>query len=1017
MTTNLCTQAQENLVKIRENQRKQTMGSVQLKTGLISGMDLAGTVDSLIALESGTLKNLQSRNEKYLLQQTYFSQLTKLFMTANYMISNLSKISVFDRRDVTSSNESALGVARSGNPPAGTHTFTPVRTATSQQVLSSGVKSATEALGITGSVTMRYGRNLETNFDLSNLNGGEGFARGQIRITDKSGDKGVIDLRGATTMQDVLDAINNNTDISVRAEVDGDRLKLTDLTGQTDSNLAVQEVAGGSTAASLGLLGISTTDQTLTGSQIVKLGANLRLSALHDGNGFENNSFSSDLQVTLADGTTATIDFSKFTSATTKVDETTGETVIDTPAKHADELTIGDLIQTITQNESLKGKLEVSVSSDGHRLVWKDLTYNETDPSANTATFGVSTLNGSASLVSLGLAPDSTVAGVTSDNGTISGGRIIGSLGSVLLSSLDGGAGIDFSAPSGATELSINVQDLAGNSKLLEFTTNEVAAVETLDQYMTLINDKLASEGIGLTVQLNSAKTGLQVKDTSGGYGSSIVFQDSVGDLASKMGLTYTSSTNYNSYVSQDLNLQVVSGQTLLSDLNGGQGIDTLGSIKITDSDGKTGTVTMSDEIVTVGDLIRAISGNGGANVVAEINPAGDGIRIIDNAGGTGTMTISEGDSYSTMASDLHFLQTAEQKNIYGSGNIRYVIDGSMTYNVNITAEDTLTTITEKLNSTKMGIDVSIFNDGSTTPYRLMFGSSRTGEAAKFTVDLSALGMTQDVMSKAHDAVVAYGDINSSSSVMITSSSNIIRNVVPGINIEIKSSSMTPVTISTQTSSTEIKASLTSYVENINAFLEVYQEATYSDPESNEYGALFTDSTARSLYSDLTTMLTGTFNTTKGVQSLMQLGIKINAETRMLEFDAEVFDEVYKTNEAGIREFFIMSTVTDIDKDGKEVTTQVGFAAKYTAMAERYTGASKTDADGKLTYSDGTLGNKYAALDQKIQKGYDREEYLQARLDSKRIRLYKNFIRMETALASMQKQISALGALGTSEST
>ncbi|MCL2623598.1 MAG: flagellar filament capping protein FliD [Planctomycetaceae bacterium] len=1002
------------------------MGSLQLGIGLISGMDIHGTVDKLVSLESGVLRNLQKRNEKFLLQQTYVSQLTSLFSTANYMIRNLAKVSVFDRRDVKSSNEGLLGVARNGNPPMGTHTFTPVRTASSHQILSSGVKSATEPLGITGSITARYGRDLETNFELRHLNGGDGFSRGQIRVTDRSGARATIDLRGATTMKDVLEAINNNTDISVRAEIDGDRIRLTDLSGQTDGKLTVQEVAGGSTAASLGLAGILTDEQSVTGTQIVRLGLNLDLTALHDGNGFQSNSFSSDLEITLANGTKATIDFAQYVPATLKKDENgntvydaNGRAVIDTPAHHKDEITLGDLLRTIMENETLQGKIQVAVSDDGQRLVWKDLTYQqpyeEDDPAnpgetitidPNAAKFGIRALNGTSSLVSLGLVPSLAATGVTSNQDEITGGRIMGSLGSVLLSSLDGGAGIGFTAPGDASELKINVRDLAGNSATLSISTEDAAKVETLDEYVKMINGKLADEGIGLKVQLNSAKTGLEIKDTSNGYGTSIVFEDTVGDLASKMKLTYTSGTDYARRVSQDLNLQVVSHRTLLSDLNGGKGIDALGSIVLVDSRGNRGTVAMSDDLVTVGDLIRAISSNGGASVVAEINPAGDGIRIIDNAGGTGVLTIYEGDSYSTMAADLHFLQPAEQRNIYGSGNIRYVIDGSMTYNLSIAENDSLTTIVEKLNGMGMGIEASIFNDGTSKPYRLMINGGRTGETAKLTLDLSALGLTQEVMSEARDAVVVYGDINAKNSVMLTSHTNIIVNAVPNINIEIKGGSTTPITVSTESSSLEIKTSLKSYVENINKFLEVMLDAIRSDPQNEDYGVLFTDSTARNLYRDLTGMLTERFPNSGGVESLMQLGIRIDPETRLLEFDEETFDALYKDNPNGIREFFIKTTATDYDKDGKPVETQVGFVAKYTEMAERYTAVSG-----------GSLGYKYESLQAKIEAAYDRENFLQARLEAKRLVLYKSFIAMETALAQMQKSMSAIERITTTTNT
>jgi flagellar hook-associated protein 2 len=412
------------------------------------------------------------------------------------------------------------------------------------------------------------------------------------------------------------------------------------------------------------------------------------------------------------------------------------------------------------------------------------------------------------------------------------------------------------------------------------------------------------------------------------------------------------------------------------------------------------------------------MSSNGGANVYAEINPAGDGIRIIDNAGKDGQLMITEGTSYSTLGSDLHFLQTATERNIYGSGTVRQVIDGSMTYNIAITAEDSLQTISDKLNQTGMGITSSIFNDGSSTPYRLMINSGTTGDAAHLTLDLSALGLTQSDMTEARDAVLIYGDISSKNNIVITSNENIIKNVVPGINVEIKGSSMSPVTVSTSTSSMEIKTSIKTYIENINKFLEKYHEATYYDPNDTENeGALHTDSTARTLYNELMNMLTTRIETKGGVQSLMQLGIKVTTndndtadnpydDFRVIEFDEETFDELYKTNPDGIREFFLNPVTSYDTTEKKEVTTQQGFADLYTAFAERYTAVES-----------GSLGYRYSALQSKIDDATSREEFLQARLEAKRTRLYNSFINMESALAKLQSASTTISSISTSTSS
>lgn len=92
--------------------------------------------------------------------------------------------------------------------------------------------------------------------NLGELNGGIGVASGSIQITDAAGSTATIDLSEAETVQDVISAINANQDIEVRASVNraGTGLVLQDETG-IGGNVTVAEVAGGTTAADLGILG------------------------------------------------------------------------------------------------------------------------------------------------------------------------------------------------------------------------------------------------------------------------------------------------------------------------------------------------------------------------------------------------------------------------------------------------------------------------------------------------------------------------------------------------------------------------------------------------------------------------------------------------------------------------------------------------------------------------------------------------------------------------------------------
>ena len=98
----------------------------------------------------------------------------------------------------------------------------------------------------------------------------------------------------------------------------------------------------------------------------------------------------------------------------------------------------------------------------------------------------------------------------------------------------------------------------------------------------------------------------------------------------------------------------------MLSSLNGGDGID-ISDIKIT---GTTGVLAPSilkktdDVAKTVGDVIARINATVGVGVEARINDRGDGIELVDTAGGNGKITVTEVGN-GTAAKDLHLLGTS----------------------------------------------------------------------------------------------------------------------------------------------------------------------------------------------------------------------------------------------------------------------------------------------------------------------------------------------------------------------
>jgi flagellar hook-associated protein 2 len=132
---------------------------------------------------------------------------------------------VFSTRKVASSNPALLGGTASSSALPGQYPFVPARMAQSHHVLSSGMAARDQALG-GGTFSFRFGGHVNAGVSLADLNGGAGVASGKIRIIDRNGVRGDVDLRYARTVDDVLQAINATDEIDVVAVADGDRIRL-----------------------------------------------------------------------------------------------------------------------------------------------------------------------------------------------------------------------------------------------------------------------------------------------------------------------------------------------------------------------------------------------------------------------------------------------------------------------------------------------------------------------------------------------------------------------------------------------------------------------------------------------------------------------------------------------------------------------------------------------------------------------------------------------------------------------
>lgn len=822
------------------------MSGIQSAIGVITGIPIRDTINQLISISAQPRTRLVSRNAVLKQQQVAYTELTALVIGVQLASKNLGKEEIFSSVDVSSSNTSLLTTKVTGDPPVGTYSFTPVNKALNQQQLGSRVDSLSTAVGA-GSLTFKKGGFVNDSLALDRLNGGDGVQRGQIRITDRLGNSSIIDLRYAQTVEDVLDKINSAENINVTASVDGDSIKLTDNTGASISNLVVQQIGSATTAADLGLLGINVAAATATGTDIVSLSENTKLSQLNDGAGVDFNQTLADLQVSFRNGTTLNVDFS-------------------------DEQTIGDLLDTL--NAADPARLSASISADGDRIELKDLT-------ANTGgTFAATSLFGGRAAEDLGL-KNTAVAD------TLSGSRVVGGLDSVLLRTLGGGHGLGSLGQ-------VSITDRSGTS-----TTVNLSAAETLSDVVDLLN----AASVDIKAEVNSSRNGIKITDESGGTGSFIIANgaDSL-STATKLGITVNAAVN--SVDGGSLNAATISVNTKLSTLNNGKGVDD-SSFIITDSSGAIGAVNIAaDEIETVGGLIDAINGLS-IGVEARINDTGDGIYLIDTAAGGSAMKVEESGT-GTTAKDLGLLKTATQVDL-GSGP-QYVIDGALSTTVDFDADDTLDDVITKINDADAGVTASRFFDG--IGYRLSITSDNSGLKGRVQLDAQGVGISFEEVVRGRDALMLVGSPDSvGAGVLASSSTNEFTEVVDGVTLTVKDSSTSSVTVNIQETSSKIVTNIKLMVEQYNkvidklATLRSFSNTGSDDTPNIKTGLLFGSSELIRVEQTLGDLVTGRFTGAGDIRSLVELGLDVDEEGK-LSFDQEKFDAKYADDPAAIKEFF-----------------------------------------------------------------------------------------------------------------
>ncbi|HEX4071913.1 MAG TPA: flagellar filament capping protein FliD, partial [Planctomycetaceae bacterium] len=898
-----------------------TVAPVQSSVGPVSGINYQTLVTALVASQQLQVTTIQNEISADQTKQGDYQTLAANLSTLATSLQTLGTNSTFQNYQVQTSDDNQLSVTATSSASPGSYQFQSVQLASSQVSLSQGFANATTQTIGTGTLTIANGGGLAPPTLLDALNGDQGVQLGSLQITDAAGHTAEINLSTAYTVNDVLNAINNNGVADVTASTDGGHIVLTDSSGGSGS-LTVANLNGDQTATNLGINQTSSSG-TITGQNVYQAAATTDLSQINDGNGIYTVGSSAALAVTLSSGTTLNVNLSGAS-------------------------TVGDVVNDINNATGNNGSLVASIVNGALQL---------TDNSGGSGTLSVADENGASVVNALGL-------NVAASGNTITGKPLLAGINSVLLSNLNGGQGI---TQTGEIEL----QDRTGQTATINLT-----GATSLDQVINAINNATTTGGqkLDLSASIDSAGTGIEVTDTSGSTADNLVIQDVGGStLATQLGIATNSATS--SIDSGNLNLQYVSNATSLSTYAPDGAAVPDGSFTITNSAGKQATITVNSSTKTLGDVINLINSSG-LNVTAQLNSTGDGFTLTDNAGGTGQLTVTESDGNDT-AADLRIAGTGTTV----SGHS--VIDSRQATVINVTSGETLDNLVNQIGSSGI-VSASVVSDGSPfNPDHLALTATTPGQGGQFFVSESGINLGLQTTTQAQNALLLVG--TGSNAIIQTSSTNTFNNALPGLNVQLQAVGTSPDTATVSQNTSTIVTAIQSFVSNYNNFITQAQSLTSFNTSTDTASPLQGSPTVSTAENELNTLITQPFNSSNSpIQTLVDLGITVNSDGS-LSLNTTQLQTALQNDSSAVTSFFTtastgfaavaQSTLTGITDPNTGTFT---LASNVLQDSINNYQTQITDLNAILTNQEQQLTNTFANLETFISQMQDQSNLISA---------------------------------------
>jgi flagellar hook-associated protein 2 len=350
---------------------------------------------------------------------------------------------------------------------------------------------------------------------------------------------------------------------------------------------------------------------------------------------------------------------------------------------------------------------------------------------------------------------------------------------------------------------------------------------------------------------------------------------------------------------------------------------------------GTTQSVVLANGTYSSSQLASEINQASGGSLAGTVNSSGVLTVATSQQGSSASLQVTGGSALSTLGlstgSTVYGVDgeidvdgtTTAVSDIAGSGTTSVTLNsgtggtitavlsgglnvGSMTaQNVSV-GDGSLSSVVSAINGANAGITATALEVGN-NEYALEITSENTGIAASSTLDANAFSTSSlgvlNTTTAAQDAIVSVGGAGG---FQVTSASNAVSGLLPGLTVNVSQVSASPVTVSVKPDGTQVATQVASLVSAANAVLTSISTDTAYDQSTNSAAPL-NGATSLTELSQEVLSLVGSAVGASGVGSDgtagESAGLAITA-SGTITFDQTAFITAYNANPSGVQAMF-----------------------------------------------------------------------------------------------------------------